>query len=129
MSPEQVSDSSSVTTSSDVYSLGVVIYELVAGRSPFAARSVSEFFLAHAREEPLDLRRAAPVSEAVAEAVMSCLAKRSDARPQAAELARLLAAAADGEGAPEALEIVRREIARELSLDATATLARTEANR
>jgi serine/threonine-protein kinase len=128
MSPEQVKDSSSVTGSSDVYSLGVLVYELVAGTSPFSARSLPELFLAHAREQPLDLRRAAPVTEGLAEAVMRCLAKRADERPSAAELSRLLAAAADEQGAPAALELVRRELARAANArDATATLVRTSA--
>jgi serine/threonine-protein kinase len=132
MSPEQIEDAAAVTAATDVYSLGLVIYELAAGRSPFTAKSAPEYLLAHVRDEPLDLRVAAPgpaggagangVMDSVAAVVMACLAKDPAARPTAAELARRLAAAADEAGAPPASEIVRRDIesASEIPVAATA---------
>ena len=39
MSPEQAADSSTVDVRSDIYSLGVVFYEMLCGRSPYASRS------------------------------------------------------------------------------------------
>ncbi len=119
MSPEQVEDVSAVTAATDVYSLGLIVYELAAGRSPFTARTAPEYLLAHVRDEPADPPGA---PERVARAVMACLAKDPAARPTAADLARRLAAAADEAGAPPASEIVRRDIdtASEMPVAATA---------
>ena len=59
MSPEQLRSAKSVDARSDVWSLGVTLYELVAGVAPFAGDSVSSIAIAVATEEPAPLRRRA----------------------------------------------------------------------
>jgi eukaryotic-like serine/threonine-protein kinase len=53
MSPEQCRGDKSITYKSDLYSLGIVFYELVTGRKPFQADSPMEVFLLHVNEPPV----------------------------------------------------------------------------
>jgi eukaryotic-like serine/threonine-protein kinase len=50
MSPEQCKGEKHLTGKSDIYSLGVVFYELLTGRKPFQAESSVDMFLAHVSE-------------------------------------------------------------------------------
>jgi serine/threonine protein kinase len=83
------------TPASDVYSLGCVIYECVAGRPPFAHKSLLGTAAAHVEEEPADPcagRDDAP--SGFGWAVCLALAKRPEERPATGRAyARLLAAA------------------------------------
>lgn len=51
MAPERISRSE-VGPSADLYSLGVIFYEIATGRLPFEADEVAAFFLKHLREQP-----------------------------------------------------------------------------
>jgi serine/threonine protein kinase len=55
MSPEQVNNEA-VTTQTDLYSLGVSMYELLAGKPPFTARGLSQLVMMIRCEEPKPLR-------------------------------------------------------------------------
>jgi serine/threonine-protein kinase len=93
MAPEQASGASNATDRSDVYALGVVLYELLAGRPPFEGSNLRAVMVAHVLREPPDLRVACPeVPEPLAALVHRCLAKAPEARPSAAELASALRA-------------------------------------
>ena len=52
MSPEQCRGSREITPKSDLYSLGVMFFELITGRKPFVAETAMEMFLKHANEPP-----------------------------------------------------------------------------
>lgn len=74
---------------SDVYSLGMVLYEMLSGHSPFRARSEYDLMKAHLEKAPTPLRKIVPtISEPVAGVVMQALAKTPDERPQSAAVFR-----------------------------------------
>jgi serine/threonine-protein kinase len=51
MSPEQCRGERNLTYKSDLYSLGIVFYELITGRKPFLADNAMEMFLKHVQDE------------------------------------------------------------------------------
>lgn len=93
MAPEQAAGDTNVDHRADLYSLGCVAYELLAGESPFSGRSTQRTIVAHMVEMPRDistLRSDTP--RVLAGVVMHLLAKNPNDRPQsAAEVLRDLA--------------------------------------
>lgn len=91
---------------SDLYSLGVLLFELLAGRRPHESASMGELLRQVAAEPAPDVRSLRPeVPAALAAAVSRLLSKHPAQRPgsgkaAAAELARAQAAAAAGRGVP-----------------------------
>ncbi len=76
MSPEQMRSSADVTPQSDIWSLGTILYELVAGESPFQGETFSEICLKAAMERAPLLRSVRPDAPASLEAVVEkCLEK------------------------------------------------------
>ncbi|WP_330275146.1 serine/threonine protein kinase [Lentzea sp. NBC_00516] len=73
------------TSATDVYSFGVMAYELMVGRLPFAGRKREEFERQHLSVPP-DIPATAPASLALL--VDQCMEKASGARPSAASLPR-----------------------------------------
>jgi serine/threonine protein kinase/WD40 repeat protein len=70
----------------DLYSLGVVLYQMLSGRLPFSAASAHAMMFQHAYESPLPLRESAPeVAEALAAIVAKLLAKDPNERYQGAQ--------------------------------------------
>ena len=108
MSPEQIRGET-VSVTSDIFSLGCILYELLAGQSPFRRGSSAETMAAILRDDPDDLRALAPdVPEGVVRVVEHCLEKDPANRFQsAADFAFALAAAADGTGAARRLSAPR----------------------
>jgi len=91
MSPEQLLGDE-VTEPSDLYSLGLLAYRVLAGEGPFEARSTRELIAAILRDEPKKLsglrEDVDPELEAVVE---SCLDREPERRPSAEQVARRLA--------------------------------------
>ena len=86
LSPEQASGHPASPTT-DIYSLGIVAYEALAGRRPFTGESQVAIAMAQINETPPDLP--ASVSEPVRNLVYACIAKNPSDRPaSAAHLAR-----------------------------------------
>lgn len=81
MSPEQCRGAGAVTPQTDVYSLGVTLFEMIAGRAPFDAEDAMRLAAMHCFEEAPALSRIARnVSSATEALVAKALAKASDAR-------------------------------------------------
>jgi tetratricopeptide (TPR) repeat protein len=95
---------------SDIYAVGVMLFEMIAGRAPFLAPDVYGLLHLHATEPPPPLERENPaVTEALAALVASALAKDPDQRPRdAATFARLLEASVDPAQASRARAHKRR---------------------
>jgi serine/threonine-protein kinase len=86
MAPEQAMGEAHIDHRADIYSVGVLAYEMLSGRPPFDAKTSQAVLSAQVLEKPVDLReRRASVPEAVAAAVMHCLEKNPADRWQSAE--------------------------------------------
>jgi serine/threonine-protein kinase len=132
ISPEEIGDANSFSASgtpeyispemvrgqemdarSDLYSVGVMLYEMLAGRRPFHHASVEELMVAHAREAPpsfAEIGLDGLVPYAIEKVVMGCLAKSPDQRPRSAwDLAEAYERALGRRILPKRHEIVRSQ--------------------
>ncbi|WP_437925263.1 protein kinase [Sorangium sp. So ce291] len=85
MSPEQVHNEGGIDGRSDLWALGVSLYQLLTGRLPFEGSSLWQLFTAIMHQAPVppsDLADLPPGLEAV---VLRCLEKDRDARPESAD--------------------------------------------
>jgi TolB-like protein len=93
MSPEQAAGETQLDGRSDVYSLGCVLYEMLAGDPPFQGRSATTLLARHSLEQVPSLRivrESIPVE--LEDTVLAALAKTAADRPPMGELAEALAA-------------------------------------
>jgi serine/threonine protein kinase len=99
MSPEQCGGGK-VDTRSDIYSLGVIAYQMLTGEPPFAGNT-STVMRAHREQQPQQLReRATKIPKRAAAVVMSALSKNPGERPQTAfAFSSALRAQSEGVGA------------------------------
>ena len=86
LAPEQAIGDPGLDHRADLYSLGVVAYEMLTGHPPFAGRSPQAVLEAHAKQKPEPIQARRPdVPPHLAAIVMRCLEKRPDDRPTTGE--------------------------------------------
>jgi serine/threonine protein kinase len=100
MSPEQCSGAAALTPASDVYSLGIIFYEMLTGVAPFNAETPLGVALKQVSEAPQSLREIVPsIPPELEGVVFRALAKNPEQRPQNAnDFRRELHATADDLG-------------------------------
>ena len=109
-SPEQL-QGEEVTEATDVYSLGVLGYELLTAERPYTANTRAQLITAHLRQSPRDLSSILPGVDPRLQALLEkCLSKTPEHRPSASRVRDTLAAIASG---PESTEVAapRRGVA------------------
>ena len=96
MSPEQAVGDKVIDGRSDLYSLGIVAYQMLAGEPPFVAGNTPAMLMKHLSEQPVPIDQRADVPPDLASVVMTLLAKEPERRfPSANALLLVL----DGESA------------------------------
>ncbi len=104
MSPEQSAGDKEIDGRSDLYSLGVVAYQMLAGELPFIASSTPAMLVKHLSERPTPVQLKRPGVPADLAAAVMCLLEKDPANRFAD--ARALVAALDGTGTIPALQAV-----------------------
>ena len=83
LAPEMIISAIRPDIRSDIYSLGVTLFELLSGRLPFAGRDLAELATQHREANPLDIRRLAPqIPVEVVGLVRQMISKDPLRRPQ-----------------------------------------------
>jgi serine/threonine protein kinase/tetratricopeptide (TPR) repeat protein len=98
MAPEQVAGDLATDHRADLYSLGVMAYELLTGKGPYGNRTPQQLLAAHVTASPVPILEVEPtVRPELAGLVMALLEKDPAARPQSArDIGAALAALRDG---------------------------------
>ncbi len=79
MSPEQVLGQP-VAASSDLYSLGLILYEMLTGETPIEHESVASVVREHLDDDPLPFGRLGEISEPLQQIILKCTARNPKAR-------------------------------------------------
>jgi serine/threonine-protein kinase len=97
MSPEQARGEGNIDKRSDIYSMGVILYEGLTGQLPFDAKTVGELIVQIVTQEPPPMRAVAPeVPQSLSDMVAQCMSKSRDHRfSDARAMRRALLAAAE----------------------------------
>ena len=106
MAPEQVRSARDVDARTDIWALGVILYELLAGEVPFQATNVPQLCAMVLEAEPVPLIQVRPdIPESLSQLVSTCLAKRPEQRFASVQdlvraLAPFAATGSDGVSSP-----------------------------
>jgi serine/threonine-protein kinase len=85
MAPEQLSGDPAADHRIDIYATGLLAYELLNGRSPYAATTPAKILLAVLSQDPQPLTEVRPdVPRSLSDLIMRCLSKEPDDRPATA---------------------------------------------
>lgn len=96
MAPEQCRSAKVVTSKSDVYALGVMLFETLAGRLPFPGEGAGELIMMHLFQEPPPLASLVPeLPKTLTAFVDSLLTKEPAARPAMSQVMATLASVAE----------------------------------
>ncbi len=116
MSPEQV-EAKHIDQRSDIYSLGIILYEMTTGRLPFEADSPFAVGIKQKSEKPKEPKELNPhISDDLSRIILKCLEKEKDSRYQSAaelrpELERIEQGLPTAErAAPKKIPLTSREI-------------------
>lgn len=93
LAPEMCRQETEGDESSDVFSLGVTLFELLTGKLPYMPGSADQVFRRHSYDPPVDIRRHLPdVPSTMAKLVERMLARRPEDRPKASGVVKQLIA-------------------------------------
>ena len=107
MSPEQMRCTRDVDGRADIWSIGIVLYELLTGRQPFIGRSIAEVCI-QVTQDPMPPLGRRDLPEGLAAVVEKCLAKQPDNRYRAvSDLVRALAPFAPRQSSMSIAEVLR----------------------
>ncbi|HEY6033067.1 MAG TPA: serine/threonine-protein kinase, partial [Kofleriaceae bacterium] len=92
MSPEQCEGSAKVDHRTDIYALGICLYEMLVGRVPFIGEGYGEILVQHLTQKPIEPSRYRMMSPHVEQIVLKALEKRPEMRyPTMDEMIRAMA--------------------------------------
>jgi serine/threonine protein kinase len=87
LSPEQVTEAKAVDARADLYSVGVIVYEWLAGYLPYDAQTFVELIVKMQSELPRPLPvEGSPLKRRLGEIALTCLARDPAARPASCSL-------------------------------------------
>jgi serine/threonine-protein kinase len=107
MSPEQMRCTRDVDGRADIWSIGIILYELLTGRQPFIGRSIAEVCI-QVTQDPMPPLGRRDLPQGLAAVVEKCLAKQPDDRYRAvSDLVRALAPFAPRQSSTSIAEVLR----------------------
>ena len=90
-SPEQAQGLHDLDVRTDVYSLGVTLFQMVCGELPFKGKAPGQFLIAHVTEKPPDPKKVNPkISTGLSKLILQMLEKKPQDRPWPNEIAKTI---------------------------------------